>query len=90
MEIVGPIMIYTPTGLQKCHPHAAPYDIPYPAQSSRYPYPPYILPGSSAASILLNRGDHLFKECEVWEKEIRVLWRKVGNMSGEGRYVGRE
>ena len=27
--------------------------------------------------------EHLFKECKTWKEEIRRLWRKVGDISGE-------
>ena len=27
--------------------------------------------------------EHLFKECRTWKEEIRLLWRKVGDISGE-------
>ena len=29
--------------------------------------------------------EHLFKECWTWKNEIRELWRKVGEISGEGK-----
>ena len=29
--------------------------------------------------------EHLLKECRTWKNEIRELWRKVGEISGEGR-----
>ena len=29
--------------------------------------------------------EHLFKECRTWKDEIRELWRRVGEISGEGR-----
>ena len=27
--------------------------------------------------------EHLFKECRTWKEEIRLLWKKVGDISGE-------
>ena len=29
--------------------------------------------------------EHLFKECRTWKEEIRELWKRVGEISGEGR-----
>ena len=29
--------------------------------------------------------EHLFKECRTWKDEIREPWRRVGEISGEGR-----
>ena len=29
--------------------------------------------------------DHLFEECDAWKKEIHILWKKVGDISGEMR-----
>lgn len=26
--------------------------------------------------------EHFFKECIVWKKEIRTLWKEVGEISG--------
>ena len=28
--------------------------------------------------------EHLFKECRTWKKEIRELWKRVGEISGKG------
>ena len=29
--------------------------------------------------------EHLFKECRTWREEIRLLWKTVGDISGESR-----
>ena len=35
--------------------------------------------------------EHLFKECRTWKEQIRELWKKVGEVSGEaGNKTGRD
>ena len=31
---------------------------------------------------------HLFRECVAWKKEIRELWKRVGEVSDKGRRSG--
>ena len=30
--------------------------------------------------------EHLFKECRTWKEQIRKLWKKVGEASGEAKH----